>query len=83
MTVIVMSRREIDRMQVLRDLDRRRITTAEAAQLMQLTRRTGIPAGEALSCSRAVCGGVEAPRQAEQSEPSGHFADGGPGAGSG
>ncbi len=34
MTVIAMSRREIDRMQVLRDLELRRFTVAEAAQLM-------------------------------------------------
>src|SRR5918997_4486125 len=39
MTVIAMSRKEIDRMHVLRDLDAKRITTSEAAQLMQLTRR--------------------------------------------
>lgn len=39
MTVIAMSRQEIDRMQVLRDLDQRRITASEAAQLMRVTRR--------------------------------------------
>jgi hypothetical protein len=31
MTVIAMSRKEIDRMQVLRDLDAKRITVSEAA----------------------------------------------------
>src|SRR5215216_4958182 len=39
MTVIAMSRREIDRMHVLRDLAAGRITASEAAQLMRLTRR--------------------------------------------
>ena len=39
MTVIAMSRREIDRMHVLRDLAAGRITANEAAQLMRLTRR--------------------------------------------
>src|SRR5215217_7391124 len=39
MTVIAMSRREIDRMHVLRDLVAGRITASEAAQLMRLTRR--------------------------------------------
>src|SRR3954452_3768075 len=39
MTVIVMSRTEIDRMHVLRDMAAGRITANEAAQLMRLTRR--------------------------------------------
>jgi Homeodomain-like domain len=39
MTVIAMSRREIDRMHVLRDLAAERICATEAAQLLQLTRR--------------------------------------------
>ena len=39
MTVIVMSRTEIDRMHVLRDLAAGRMTANEAAQLMWLTRR--------------------------------------------
>src|SRR3954463_7186524 len=39
MTVIAMSRREIDRMHVLRDMAAGRITASEAAQLMRLTRR--------------------------------------------
>ncbi|MCX7325395.1 MAG: helix-turn-helix domain-containing protein [Hyphomicrobiales bacterium] len=39
MTVIAMSRQEIDRMQVLRDLEKQRITASEAAQLMRITRR--------------------------------------------
>ena len=39
MTVIAMSRREIDRMQVLRDMAAERITASEAAQLLRLTRR--------------------------------------------
>jgi hypothetical protein len=39
MTVICMSRQEIDRVSVLRDLGERRITVTQAATLMQLTRR--------------------------------------------
>jgi homeodomain-containing protein len=39
MTVICMSRQEIDRVGVLRDLDQRRITAAQAATRMHLTRR--------------------------------------------
>src|SRR3954462_8666128 len=39
MTVIVMSRTEIDRMHVLRDMAAGRITANEAAQLVWLTRR--------------------------------------------
>jgi hypothetical protein len=39
MTVIAMSRREIDRMHVLRDMAAERITVSEAAQLLRLTRR--------------------------------------------
>ncbi len=39
MTVIAMSRREIARVQVLRDLELRRFTVVEAAQLMGLTLR--------------------------------------------
>src|SRR3954462_3275925 len=39
MTVIAMSRREIDRMHVLRDMAAGRITASETAQLMRLTRR--------------------------------------------
>ncbi len=39
MTVIAMSRQEIDRVHVLRDMASERITASEAAQLMRLTRR--------------------------------------------
>ena len=39
MTVIEMSRREIDRVHVLRDLEAKRITVSDAALLMRLTRR--------------------------------------------
>ncbi len=39
MTVIAMSRTEIDRAHVLRDMAAERITASEAAQLMRLTRR--------------------------------------------
>jgi len=39
MTVIAMSRQEIDRVHVLRDMAAERITASEAAQLMRLTRR--------------------------------------------
>jgi winged helix-turn helix protein len=39
MTVIAMSRREIDRMHVLRDMAAERISASEVAQLLRLTRR--------------------------------------------
>ena len=39
MTVIAMSDKELDRMQVLQDLSTKQITVREAAGLMQLTRR--------------------------------------------
>ncbi len=39
MTVIAMSGKELDRMQVLRDLSRKQITVAEAAGLMRLSPR--------------------------------------------
>ena len=39
MTVITMSSKELDRMQVLRDLSTKQITVSEAAGLMRLTRR--------------------------------------------
>ena len=39
MTVIAMSGKELDRMQVLRDLSSKHITAAEAAGLLRLTRR--------------------------------------------
>ncbi|GEM_PF-2346058 len=39
MTVIAMSRREIDRAHVLRDLEVRRISVSDAAQLMGISRR--------------------------------------------
>ena len=39
MTVIAMSGKELDRMQVLQDLCAKRITASEAAGLMRLTRR--------------------------------------------
>ena len=39
MTVIAMSDKELDRMQVLRNLSTRQITVSEAAGLMRLTRR--------------------------------------------
>lgn len=39
MTVIAMSRKEIDRLQVLRDFDKGRIEANEAAQLLDVTRR--------------------------------------------
>jgi predicted DNA-binding protein (UPF0251 family) len=39
MTVIAMSRLEIDRMQVLRDVMARHLTVRDAAQLMRMTRR--------------------------------------------
>src|SRR4051812_49268126 len=39
MTVIAMSDKELDRMQVLRDLSTKQITVSEVAGLMRLTRR--------------------------------------------
>jgi predicted DNA-binding protein (UPF0251 family) len=39
MVVLAMSRPEIDRMHVLRDVTAKRITVNEAAQLLRLTRR--------------------------------------------
>ncbi|MCB8820749.1 helix-turn-helix domain-containing protein [Microvirga rosea] len=39
MTVIAMSRREIDQMQVLRDVMARHIAVRDAAQLLRMTRR--------------------------------------------
>jgi hypothetical protein len=54
MTVIAMSRTEIDRMHVLRDMVTGRITANEAAQLMRLAADaadapSGVPAGQSLS----------------------------------
>jgi hypothetical protein len=39
MTVITMSRKELSPLEVLRDLDRKRLTTQAAAQLLGLERR--------------------------------------------
>jgi len=41
MTVIAMSDKELDRMQVLRDLSTKQITVSEAAGLMRLTPQSG------------------------------------------
>ena len=53
MTVLSMSRPEIDRVHVLRDVEAGRITAREAAQLMRVTRAPGISAVEGLSGARA------------------------------
>ena len=52
MTVIAMSRTEIDRMSVLQDLATGRITVAEAATLMGLA-APGVPAGQGVCRSEA------------------------------
>ena len=39
MTVLVMSRNEIDRMEILRDLAQKRLRVAEAAKLLRLCSR--------------------------------------------
>jgi hypothetical protein len=50
MTVIAMSRTEIDRMSVLQDLAARRIKVADAAKLMGLGRRQVFRLGKAFAC---------------------------------
>src|SRR3954454_6930779 len=80
MTVIVMSRTEIDRMHVLRDLAAGRITANEAAQLMRLTRPPRVPAGQSVSGAWAVGAGFDPPRQAQQPPLSGGAPNGGAGA---
>ena len=71
MTVIAMSRTEIDRMHVLRDLAAGRITVNEAAQLTRLTRRHVFRLAKAYRQRGAVGAGLDAPRPAEQPPLSG------------
>src|SRR3954464_1927498 len=78
MTVIAMSRREIDRMHVLRDMAAGRITASEAAQLMRLTRRHVFGLAKAYrerGGARAGGADLDAPRQAQQSSLSGGAVD--------
>src|SRR3954451_19399296 len=75
MTVIAMSRREIDRMHVLRDMAAGRITASEAAQLMRLTRRHVFRLAKAYRGARAGGADLDTPRQAQQSSLSGGAVD--------
>ena len=67
MTVIAMSRTEIDRMSVLQDLATSRIKIAEAATLMGLGRRQGIPTSQGLCPARPGSVGFPEARPPEQS----------------
>ena len=66
MTVIAMSRPEIDRVHVLRDVVAERITVSEAAQLLRITRRQVFRLAEGLPCGRSGGAGVVTPWQAQQ-----------------
>ena len=66
MTVILMSRSEIDRMNVLLDLAEERIRVSEAVTLMGLGRRQVFRLGEGISAARPYCSGVAPTREAEQ-----------------
>ena len=68
MTVILMSRSEIDRMNVLRDLAEERIRVSEAATLI-------VAVGEGISATRPCCSGVAPTREAKQPFLSGGSAD--------
>ena len=68
MTVITMSRTEIDRMSVLRDLADGRIRVAEAATLMGLGRRQVFRLAKAYRPAWPRGVGIPAARQAEQPE---------------
>ena len=65
MTVIGMSRPEIDRVHILRDVVAERITVREAAQLLRITRR-GVPITQGLSDRWSHGLGVAPARQAQQ-----------------
>src|SRR5260370_41678837 len=64
MTVILMSRSEIDRMNVLRDLAEERIPSP------------GVAVGEGISATRPCCSGVAPTREAKQPFLSGGSAEG-------
>ena len=71
MTVIAMSRAEIDRVHVLRDIMAGRIAVREAAQLLQITQRQvfrapGVQIAQGLLCRRSRSLSVEPARQAKQ-----------------
>ena len=76
MTVILMSRSEIDRMNVLRDLAEERIRVSEAVTLMGLGRRQVLRLAQGISATRPCCSGVAPTREAEQPFLSGGSADG-------
>jgi hypothetical protein len=76
MTVILMSRSEIDRMNVLRDLAEERIRVSEAATLMGLGRRQVLRLAEGISATRPCCSGVAPTREAKQPFLSGGSAGG-------
>ena len=73
MTVILMSRSEIDRMNVLRDLAEERIRVSEAATLIGLGRRQVLRLAKA--ATRPCCSGVAPTREAKQPFLSGGSAD--------
>ena len=66
MTVILMSRTEIDRMNVLRDLAEERIRISEAATLMGLSRRQVFRLAQGISAARPCGAGVAPAREAKQ-----------------
>ena len=76
MTVILMSRSEIDRMNVLRDLAEERIRVSEAATLIGLGRRQVLRLAKAFrQRGRPCCSGVAPTREAKQPFLSGGSAD--------
>ena len=75
MTVILMSRSEIDRMNVLRDLAEERIRVSEAATLIGLGRRQVFRLAKGVSATRPYCAGVAPTREAKQPFLSGGSAD--------
>ena len=75
MTVILMSRSEIDRMNVLRDLAEERIRVSEAVTLIGLGRRQVFRLAQGISATRPYCSGVAPPREAKQPFLSGGSAD--------
>jgi len=75
MTVILMSRSEIDRMNVLRDLAEERIRVSEAATLIGLGRRQVLRLAKAFRQRGPACSGVAPTREAKQPFLSGGSAD--------
>jgi len=67
MTVFSMSRAEIDRLHVLRDVIGERISASGSSATDARDAAPGVPAAEDLSGRRAISAVVEATRQAEQS----------------